>query len=396
MTGADTEAEANALRHELTECLGQAGFSVRRWCSNSPVVLKDVPAEDRICSVCPKDEAKLPITKTLGILRNVENDTFIYTFEPIEKVSYTKWGMLSKIASVFDPLGLLAPFVVRAKIGLQMRWRQGLNWDQPMPEDLTRARKNWIEELPQLQLEISRCFRGTQTPVKQKSVHIFTDASEQAYGAVCYLRLLYEDGTASVSFVAAKTRVKPLRAVSIPRLELLAAHLGLQLSQKVAVSLQIPTERHTFWTDSMNTIYWIRGDSRYYKSFVANRVREIQSKTRPTQRRHVPGRQNSADDCSRGLHASELTYETRWIRGPQFLRESKENWPHTPLAAASPEAKKEEKNVAFSFPARNSRQNVIRAEDFSSWKRDCWVLHRGCNGSHGTAEEPPMTDKRDH
>ena len=99
------------------------------------------------------------------------------------------------------------------------------------------------------------------------------------------------------------------------------------------------------------------------------RVGEIQSKTCPTQWRHVPGQQNSADDCSRGLHASELNCDSRWVRGPQFLRQPGENWPRTPLAMPSTEAKKEEKKVALSFPARRNQEVLMRAEDFSSWKR---------------------------
>ena len=80
-----------------------------------------------------------------------------------------------------------------------------------------------------------------------------------------------------MSFVAAKTWVTPLRAVSIPRPELLAAHLGLQLSQKIAIFLQISTERHTFWADSLNSLYWICGDSRRYKSFVASRKNSVKN-----------------------------------------------------------------------------------------------------------------------
>ena len=397
MTGADTEAEADALRHELTGCLGQAGFSVRRWCSNSSVVLKDVPAEDRVCSVSPKDETKLPTTKTLGILWDAESDTFIFSYGPAEQVGNTKRGMLSKVASLFDPLGLLAPFVVRAKIGLQMCWRRGLDWDQPMPGELTKSWQSWTDELQQLQVQMPRCFRETKSPVTEQSVHTFTDASEQAYGAVSYLRVLCEDGTVSVSFVAAKTRITPLRAVSIPRLELLAAHLGLQLSQKIAVPLHIPVEQHTFWTDSMNALYWIRGDSRRYKPFVANRVGEIQSKTCPTQWRHVPGQQNSADDCSRGLRASELNSDSRWFRGPHFLRQPSENWPQTPLATPSVEAKKEEKKVVLSFPARRNQEAVMRPEDFSSWKRllavTAWDQRfaRNCRRATGDRQRGPLT-----
>ena len=147
----------------------------------------------------------------------------------------------------------------------------------------------------------------------------------------------------------------------------------------------------------MNALYWIRGDSRRYKPFVANRVGEIQSKTCPTQWRHVPGQQNSADDCSRGLHASELNCDSRWVRGPQFLRQPGENWPRTPLAMPSTEAKKEEKKVALSFPARRNQDVLMRAEDFSSWKRllavTAWVQRfvRNCRKAADDRQREPLT-----
>ena len=368
MTGAETEEEAAELLNQLQLFLQEGGFRIRRWCSNSAQVLDGVPTEDRVSFLGPKDGTQLPTMKTLGLTWNAHQDVFSFNSTVPYESTCTKRSVLSRVAAVYDPLGILAPFVVRAKIGIQMCWRSGVGWDDPLPDTLATSWRIWIEELKQLDLAVRRCYREEKKTPVDAAVHTFTDASEKAYGAVSYLRLSYADGTVSVSFIAAKTRVTPLRAVSLPRLELLGAHLGMQLSMKVGASLSLPVQQHVFWTDSMNTLYWVRGDSRRFKSFVANRVGDIQTKICPSQWRHVPGLQNPADDCSRGLSVKEMTADSRWINGPPFLHQSPENWPKTPISSPSEDAKKEERKVVMSFPAR-SDEPLLQIDAFSSWNR---------------------------
>ena len=105
----------------------------------------------------------------------------------------------------------------------------------------------------------------------------------------------------SVALVTAKARVTPIKSVSIPRLELMAAVLGVRLAETVSEKLEIPLSQHTLWTDSMDVIYWIQGHSRRLKPFFSNRVAELQRKSDPAQWRHAPGEQNFADDATRGL-----------------------------------------------------------------------------------------------
>ena len=263
MTGAETEEDAAELLNQLRNLLHEGGFSIRRWCSNEARVLDSIPFEDRVSTISPKDGTLLPTVKTLGLTWNAQQDVFAFNSTVRPGGVCTKRIVLSKVSTIFDPLGFLAPFVIRAKIGIQMCWRLGVGWDDPLPENMAASwKKNWIEELKQLELTVKRCYREEKKILVEASVHTFSDASEQAYGAVSYLRLVYADETVSVSFIAAKTRVAPLRAVSLPRLELLGAHLGMQLSTKVGASLGIPVQQHTFWTDSLKTLYWIRGDSR--------------------------------------------------------------------------------------------------------------------------------------
>jgi hypothetical protein len=229
------------------------------------------------------EDSELPCVKTLGVEWNSAKDVFQFTINSTVCGVLTKRGLLSRIATLFDPLQFLAPFTIRAKMALQEAWLQGLDWDERLPEDLAHRVTRWVEQLPQLAgVEIQRCYRS-EGQVSEVSLHTFTDASSKAYAAVTYLRHEYEGGDVTVSFVAAKAKVAPIRTISIPRLELMAAVVGVRLAKNVANILAIPKEKCVFWTDSMDVVFWIQGQSRRQKPFVANRVSQIHQKTSPSQ-----------------------------------------------------------------------------------------------------------------
>lgn len=142
-----------------------------------------------------------------------------------------------------------------------------------------------------------------------------------------FARYSYQDGSTSTNIVAAKTKVAPSIATSIPRLELMGAVVGVRLAKRIATVIEIPIRRATFWSDSVNVLWWIRGRSRQFKPFVANRVGEIQSSTDPEQWRYVPTSVNPADILSRGMKAKELKVCNKWWKGPDFLLQSEETWP---------------------------------------------------------------------
>ena len=135
-------------------------------------------------------------------------------------------------------------------------------------------------------------------------LHVFSDAPEEAYGAVAYMRYVYIDHTATTTIVAAKSRVAPLTAISIPRMELMGAVTGLRLASSVANVLQMSEKQVKFWCDNMNTLWWIRGHSRSFKPSVANCVGEIQNMTSPEQWKYVPTQNIAADHLTRGMAAS--------------------------------------------------------------------------------------------
>ena len=163
--------------------------------------------------------------------------------------------------------------------------------------------------------------------MEELSIHTFSDASEKAYAAIVYIRHVYEDSNVTARLIMSKSRLAPLKAVSIPRLELLGALIGLRLTRQVFSALKIPTHGVTYWVDSVNVGYRIQGQSREYKPFLAHRVGEIHEFSAPDQWRYVPTNVNPADHGTRGLTVEEFTRADLWWNGPEFLKKSKQDWP---------------------------------------------------------------------
>ena len=200
-----------------------------------------------------------------------------------------------------------------------------------------------------------RCFHiDKHKDVQSMQLHVFSDASEMAYGDVVYERYVYVDHATTTTIVAAKSRVEPLAAMSIPRMELMAAVTGLRLALSVANALQVSVKQVKFWCDSMNTLWWIRGHSRSFKPFAANRVGEIQNITSPEQWRYVSSKDNPADHLTRGMAATVLACNDQWLKGPEFLRMNEEEWPQNQFEM-SQDAVTEQKKFG--------RSNVKSAEE---------------------------------
>ena len=133
-----------------------------------------------------------------------------------------------KTATIFDPLGFLSPFTVRGKLLMQEAWTEAVTWDEVMSFQLTKKWKTWFRELPDLaKVKIPRCLKDPHSKEERLTIHTFTDASEKAYAAAVYARHESEDGSTGTRLIAAKTRLAPLKALSIPRLELMGAIIGL-------------------------------------------------------------------------------------------------------------------------------------------------------------------------
>ena len=188
---------------------------------------------------------------------------------------------------------------------MQQIWAAGLDWDENLAEELQDKWESRVTELSALAaFEVPRCLRRPRP--KETHLHMFSDASGVAYAATAYLIVcIYEQGPPSLRLIASKCRVAPIRAMSIPRLELMGAVNSTRLAKCIANTLTA-VSRTIFWTDSTNVLYWVRIQSRDFKTFVANRIGEIHLTSDPNQWRHVPGELNPAELATRGMTASEL------------------------------------------------------------------------------------------
>ncbi|XP_065677464.1 uncharacterized protein LOC136092822 [Hydra vulgaris] len=229
----------------------------RKWLSNSVEVLKIAPENDRAEHI-NLDSGELPAMKTLGVVWKAKPDLFsFHSVTTEENTVYTKRILLKKMATLFDPLGFLAPYIIRIKIIMQELWIDGIEWDDAVPDRIANNVDQWFQELNDLpKLNIPRCLQTTST-VTNKSIHVFTDASCKAYGAVAYQQCLYDTEEVTCVIIMSKARVSPLQSISIPRLELLEADLGLRLAEKIVKALKLETKDVTIWLDSLNVLWWI-------------------------------------------------------------------------------------------------------------------------------------------
>ena len=207
-------SEGIKLYQELNELWSKAGMQPHKWLSNSAEVLERIPSESRASEGhLPRDG--LPMAKTLGVPWLPEEDVFTLEANPVGKdFPLTKRNFLKTIAKLFDPVGFLAPFIVRAKILLQEMWAAGLDWDDLFQEDLASKGRKWFSELEDLPtIKVPRCLcLGQGDELLSQALHTFVDTSHDSYGAVIYSRAIYKSGTVSKRLVAAKTRAAPLEA----------------------------------------------------------------------------------------------------------------------------------------------------------------------------------------
>nr|XP_026498604.1 uncharacterized protein LOC113402535 [Vanessa tameamea]XP_026498685.1 uncharacterized protein LOC113402600 [Vanessa tameamea]XP_026500528.1 uncharacterized protein LOC113404014 [Vanessa tameamea] len=331
MTGCYEVDQGLEIYTQITELLGKGGFKLQKWNSNNQELIKEIKEMEN-----EKDQGQLYINRTnkdiiymdnidkvkeisheevkeveikidstikiLGLTWNRSQDTFQYlvNLPPLTTAPATKRSIISNIARLFDPLGWIAPSIVLAKVFIQKLWLTGVSWDEELNVELV---KEWIDYREQLSLLTDvRIPRWIGTTLNQKlELHGFSDASKTAYSAVIYLRTIDLEGKIHVTLIVAKTRVAPVKQISIPRLELCGAVLLSQLLIETANILSIPKDQIKAWTDSTVVLAWINDHPSRWKTFVANRTSEILTNMKASQWFHVSTKDNPADCASRGI-----------------------------------------------------------------------------------------------
>lgn len=376
LSGADTVHEALEIQGQLIDCTDSAGFHLRKWISNTSEIVESVPSEDRATLVSfGLDRDDVEGAKTLGLFWNPIADTISFTATPMdEDIVWTKRSILSETARIFDPLGHLSAVTLVAKLLFKELWQLGLDWDDPVPDDI---RKRWIVWRKDLlafnEFDIDRCIVPKEeiSEEDEYQIHGFCDASEKGYSAVVYVRTKLETGNIKVGQIAAKSKVAPTKKTTLPRLELCGAFLLAKLVDSLTQSLRIIPSSIFLWSDSMIALDWIHGDPNRWKTFVGNRVSQIQDLVPVSAWRHCTTDKNPADCGSRGLLPSELISHELWWHGPDFLT-SADSWPNHREATSSEQSQlileEVKSEVVASLPVRADKPEDLFAR-FGTWTK---------------------------
>lgn len=317
-----TDHEAIDLMRRTQSSLGESNLRLHKFASNSQTVLTAFPPED--CETTAKDldlTGEVPlIQRSLGLLWEISTDTF--TFHVLtETKPFTRRGVLSTVNGIFDPLGLLAPITIQGRALLRELTSELSDWDTPLPEGKLDMWDTWRESLQDLkQLHVPRTY-STMSPLKARHTElcVFSDASTKAIGAVAYLKTVQKDGQTEVGFVMGKARLAPQSEPTIPRLELCAAVLAVEMADLIQDELDVKFDAINFYSDSKVSLGYIHNETKRFYVYVHNRVQRIRQSSEPEQWHYVQSEENPADHASRSIPASRLA-QTTWFSGPSFLR----------------------------------------------------------------------------
>ena len=369
----NTEKTLSLIDNSIAMCR-KGGVRLCKFVSNQRDILDSLAPDDRAKDL--KDvnmvSDKLPLERALGITWCIESDSFKFRII-LKDRPLTRRGILSSVSSLYDPLGFIAPVVLAGKQILQHMCIDGADWDDPLPESLREKWEKWRASLECLHsLEIERCIKpkGFGEPVVTE-MHHFSDASLSGYGQCSYIRLKNNENHVACAFVMGKSRVIPVKPVTVPRLELTAALMSVKVASLLEQELDYDNITHVYWTDSKVVLGYISNEARRFHIYVANRVQQIKEHTDTTQWHYVKSAENPADIASRGMHANELVEHSMWLKGPEFLWN--ENLPQDesetfPLQSDDPELKqKSVKSFACETASSDTFSLLDRLAYFSSW-----------------------------
>lgn len=327
VTSVDSEKELLTFIDESKEVMSKGNFELRGWIS-SPIKVE-----------------KSEITSILGVMWCTKTDELYCNINMKSPEDFTtKRKLLSISQAIFDPIGFTAPTTLIPKLLLQKLCNLKIGWDDKVPECIQSDFSNWFSKLQYLkECRIPRRISSFKISDCDVSIHVFADACKYAYAGCVYIKTVY-NGFVNVQLLLAKSRVAPLKQLTIPRLELMAALIAVRLFSQIKESdllLNLSNYNIFCWTDSSVVMAWIKDPERW-KAFVSNRVKEILQHTTSKSWFHLPGKFNPADLLSRGCDP-QMLIDSQWWLGPEWLKLPQQNWPKSELNVNEKEVQIEQK-----------------------------------------------------
>ena len=376
LASVSTIEQAKLLLHELVELLARGGFKLTKWTSNRREIISSVPPDNRSTELSHLDLScnPLPNESALGLTWDAEADTLCFRTKHKHK-TVTRRGILSVLHSLYDPLGFSSPVIQPVKVLLQNLCKSKIEWDDSIPPQLETQRNTWLEQLPLLSsFQIPRCYQTADfNNIVSARIHHFSDASLKSYGYVSYLRLIDDRGAIHCSFLFAKTKLTPLKVLTIPRLELCAATLSSNYDVMLHRELRLPynLEPSLFRTDSTTVLKYINCEDRAFHVFVANRVQTIRNQSEPNLWKYVSTKQNPADFPSRGMNVPDFLTCEQWKSGPEFLWLPESSWPQQPFLGNQHNEDLEFKKATISCSTAVTQQPSLLQDLISRFS--CWT-----------------------
>ena len=246
----------------------------------------------------------------------------------------TKRLCLSQLSKVYDPYGLVNPFILKGKLLMRelcmttSSLTQGkLGWDDPIPDDLKSKWEKFFTDIFDLEnISFKRCIKPN-TATGNPNLVIYSDGSSLAYGACAYIQWKCTDGTYKAQLCMSKNRVAPIKQLTIPRLELNGAVIASRIRAFIITMMRISFERCLHLTDSQIVRSQIQKESHGFATFVAHRIAEIQETTSPDEWWWIETKDNPADMTTRCKSPSDLDSHSEWQEGPHYLTKPIEEWP---------------------------------------------------------------------
>jgi hypothetical protein len=349
----------------------EGNLRLHKISSNSPDVMKAFTSEDLAKDLKDLDLGvdALPLQRSLGLAWDLKSDTFTFQVSDEEK-AYTRRGILSTVNSLYDPLGFVAPVIIQGKLLLRDLMTATSDWDEPLPVEHKKEWEEWRDSLKSLEhLHVPRTY--TDTPlcdVTRKEIHVFADASEKAIAAVAYLKSTSVDGNQKLGFLLGKSKVAPKHGHTIPRLELCAAVLAVEIADLISEHLDIAPDAVKFYSDSKVVLGYINNQTRRFFVYVANRVSRIRNSSTPEQWNYIPTDLNPADSATRSLTPAQME-SSAWLVGPSSIcskEESDSDTSQYPLV--DPGDKELRPEVVTMITSVEQSSWLQRSQRFSSWR----------------------------
>ncbi|XP_068621203.1 uncharacterized protein [Battus philenor] len=370
------------IKGEITQLLSLGGFELHKWLSNIPEILENIPEEHKMIGSLDF-QGENNSQKALGLNYNIGTDSFVISSPEIPaEMPKSKREILSYIGQLYDPLGLVSPITLHAKLLMQKIWSEKTSWDSPPSEGIGEAWAEFYKNLTKMSpIKVDRNVL-TKNNVASAELTGFADASSTSYGCCVYFRVTDNAGNTKTSLLFSKSKVNPLsQKLTTPRAELNSAVLLSKCAKRIHDNYSAKLNREIpmhLYSDSQIVLSWLKININKLIPYVANRVRMILELTNERPWAYVNTKENPADLVSRGVQPHELGQAELWFYGPPFIQSNEYTFkPYTSVSSLLPELKSrdESSKVVASVTAHDSRTlNLDFLDKFSDLNKRQRVL----------------------